>query len=114
MAGMSDQQKLTVQWGLQPPETAIGAWGARAIYTPPDGIDLVYDRKSVAGAHEDVIKWLSRTGLEKLRKLLRGARLGQDSDEMVYVSDGRFTLAATPRRSFGYLFIGAWEEAGKE
>lgn len=52
-------EQLRLDWGLQPPPSAVAAWGARAIFDNGNGsIDLLHDRQSCAGADEAAKKQL--------------------------------------------------------
>jgi hypothetical protein len=77
-------------------------------------IDLLWDRQSMVGGTEKERKqlqsWLNSKGLKKLKKECEAQRLIGDCEVTVWVRDGKFVLYANPRRSYGYLYIGAWME----
>jgi len=103
----------TYWFGRQPPATALRAWGARAIYQNL-AIDLVWDRQSwqpdekPPAAFEE---WVNKVGLPWLRKECKARYLRGDSSEVLSFSDGAYTIEACPNRSFGYLYIVAYEAA---
>jgi hypothetical protein len=115
-------ENLIRGWGRNVPEELHGkiavTWGARAIYTG-QYIDLLHDRMTwtVPGQELDIEKhrplvnsldhWLSKKGLPFLRNEAKG--LYPDDDRVVTLDDGRFHIEASPQRSFGYLYIRAWE-----
>jgi len=123
-------------WGLQPPDGATAAWGARAIYTfdhraamsnltkagkqrvrgrkPARVVDLLHDRQGGVGepaALTGLAGWINRVGLPWLRAEVDRLRLACDSAQVVTYTDGSYTIAASPKASHGYLYIGAWEVA---
>ena len=103
-----------LEWGLQPPADATMAWGARAIYKPGEGrysIDLLWDRQSMEGGTASERKalshWINTKGLKAMR-LLAPRNLGADSGESVHWTDGKYMIEASPRESYGYLYIVAY------
>ncbi len=123
---------FTLEWGITPPleAGATAAWGARAIYQlnrfqrdyrpkkgpgsrekPEATVDIVWDRKAAAGderALKQLCTWLDKKGLKRLRQLCHKQCLTQDSDDTITITDGKFTIVASPRGSYGYLYLGAW------
>lgn len=100
-------------WGIPAPEGAKVSWGARAIYTAPTGIDLLWDRQSMDGLEEDraaLSKWINKTGLPGLKKVLKSDYLASDENREVEFKGGGYVIRANPRASHGYLYIGAWPE----
>jgi hypothetical protein len=102
-------------WGLPAPKGVKTSWGARAIYSPPAGIDIVWDRQGINGAEEDckgLLSWINKKGLKGLTKILgkKGNYLASDEDRVVEFREGGFVITANPRGSHGYLYIGAWPE----
>jgi len=106
-----------LQWGIQPPDgpdTIVAcAWSARAIY---DGrtVDVLHDRQDVCGAPGDraaLVRWLDERALPHLRDLAAGRDLPgtRDQHEVRVRGDG-YVLVADPRRSSGYLYLGAWAD----
>jgi hypothetical protein len=123
-------------FGIRPPDGIPGAaWGARAIYRlkrervyrngrpAKNGaqrtvaeIDLVWDRQSWQGGsnrERDALKgWINRRGLVALRRACAKAYLAGNSDELVTVERDGYVITASPKRSHGYLYIGAWKVSG--
>lgn len=77
-------------------------------------IELLWDRQGMTGGtkaeREELQKWLNSKGLKALKKECEARALGGSDDETVWVRDGKFSLCANPRASYGYLYIGAWVE----
>lgn len=93
-----------MSWGIKAPEGAKASWGARAIFQ--DGrVEIVWDRQGGTG-DEELISWLNAKGIKQLRKLAKD--LASDEDREVRYQDGEFVVAANPRGSYGYLYLGAW------
>jgi len=94
-------------------------------------IDILWDRQGFAAFAEDgtpistdardkqdnpvtapdvlkLQKWINKKGMAKLRAACVKQYLSGDSADVVTIEEGLFTLVASPRRSYGYLYIGAW------
>ena len=100
-------------WGIKAPEGVATHWGARAIYKAPTGIDLLWDRQSMDGLQADreaLSKWINKTGLPGLKKLLKKEYLASDEMREVEFREGGYVIKANPRSSHGYLYLGAWPE----
>lgn len=136
-AALPVSMPLELAWGLQPPPNTPLAWGARAIYqlgsheekffgngkrrkspktVTTASIDLLYDRQGTARDESTTSEadakalstWLNNVGLPKLRQLCVSEYLTGDSDDTVeFASDG-YAIKASPRGSYGYLYIVAW------
>jgi hypothetical protein len=122
---------LTPQWGYKSAAMdAVAAWGARAIYThnrsayeanhtkagkirkrgrvPWMHVELLWDRMEAVGdadAAKKLTAWLDKVALPKLR-----AEIELDTTEggNYTIEDNDFTLHASPRSSYGYLYMTAW------
>jgi hypothetical protein len=126
-------QHLPLAWGLQPPPEAQIAWGGRAIYKLQDNptirrggrvvsrasttasIDIPHDRQSGAftpGVTERDRKlfdiWLNKKGLPELRRACVKQYVTSDSNDEITVEQDKYRLKASPRASYGYLYIVAW------
>jgi hypothetical protein len=118
---------------------AVRAWGARAIlrnervvkpvkrkgrtvghdYDMKVSVDMVGDRSQYRGPDitsaeaKAFFKWIDKTGIPELCKAVQEAGLGLDEDRPITVGktgDGpKYTLVANPRKSYGYLYVVAWE-----
>jgi len=99
-------------WGLEPPDAATSAWGARAIYTTdPMVIDLLVDRQSAFGPRmRTLIDWMNEDGLPALKREILAHDVLPADQQRIEILDGAFKLAASPRGSHGYLYIVAWAE----
>jgi hypothetical protein len=120
-------------FGLRPPEGYDGvAWGARAIYSMEDrvrparrgfapmrksvpSIDLVPDRQSWTGAPDDrraMSAWVNKKGMKLLERALTKEFITPDTHDAVVVRGDGYVMKASPRGSYGYLYIVCWQEAG--
>jgi hypothetical protein len=126
-------------FGLPLPEgvNAVRHWGARAIlrldrhvrpikrkgrivgrdYTTTTVIEMVPDRSQYRGSDIEspeakaFFRWLDKTALPQLRKDADKRGLAPDDELMLMIDDGCYHLRANPRKSYGYLYIVAWEDA---
>jgi hypothetical protein len=92
-------------------------WGARAIFQPQlkNPIDLLPDRQTwnptPANKHPLLRPWLDNEALPWLRQQIKEKGIGSGSSEvLIYhrTKHENYTLMASPQRSYGYLYIGAW------
>jgi len=90
-------------------------WGARAIFKNPDCLDIVHDRQqfnnyasSFRKPREDLWAWAQEKGVPRLRKELVKQSVSTRDACLVTVLDSNYTIIADPRKSAGYLYIGAW------
>lgn len=96
-------------WGLDALPGAAWHWSARAILR--DGaVDLVWDRQGVEGeaSEEDrkaIGAWLDAKAIPLLRAEARTVDPGSHA-WIEFAGDG-YRLRASPRRSFGYLYLSA-------
>lgn len=106
-----------IHFGLKPPGDHRGWWGARAIYRDRS-IDLLHDRQQFVGDPNTCAAlqaWLNETALPKLRALAAEFTLpSPEENGLVVISGGGFRLHASPRSSYGYLYIGAWDDPEAE
>jgi hypothetical protein len=119
-----------------PPGTPT--WGARAIFSvtsskepvryksgPKKGqlklgeyrfalrynVELLWDRQQFHGTDGKQLQdWINNKGLRLLKDQLHDNGISPSDDATVTVSDGCFNILASPKRSFGYLYIVAWQE----
>ncbi len=100
---------------------AKAAWGARALFRQGTGppaygpqiIDLLWDRQDMLGPEPERLElqeWIDSKGLPALRQAVEDMNLQTTSTETVTIKDGKFRMKASPKRSHGYLYIGAWME----
>jgi hypothetical protein len=110
-----------VHWGLQPgPEDHVRPpiWGARAIYHEDSAsFDLLHDRQDCSdGTDEEraaLVAWLDTHGLPALRAAVARERPSAAGREIIEIRQDGFVLRASPRRSYGYLYVGAWRVAAR-
>src|SRR5262245_59154844 len=132
---MSD---LAKHWfGLPVPEgvTPVRAWGARAILRTEwvvkpvkrkgktvgrdsetkVSVETLADRSQYRGPDitapeaKAFFAWLDQKGMPTLRKTADKLGLDPGEDTELPVDDGKYHLRANPRKSYGYLYIVAWE-----
>lgn len=92
------------------PEAVTTAWGARMIF--PN--DLVHDRQDMQGEERDaLVRWLndgplrwSRNHAHDLHQRYKISKEG--SQKVILYKDGRGVIVASPKSSYGYLYIAAW------
>jgi hypothetical protein len=115
---MSDQ----LRFGLNPPVGVETAWGARWIIDPEGRVDEVCDRTDVIGPEDrrrELLAYLNdhvgRAPHQAAGELLRsGALRWSDETTVTLYDDEVVTVVGNPRRSFGYLYVGAWFKADIE
>jgi hypothetical protein len=122
---------LELQWGLPPPPTATVAWGARAIYqlrhyaenytrrvhgrvqrytrdkTIAD-IDIPFDRQCAVGDDKErkaLRRFINKKAIKKIQKLCIERYITQDSETLITVALDGYIIEASPRASYGYLYI---------
>jgi hypothetical protein len=116
---------LKLKFGMQPPAGVKIAWGARAIYSLERlcnsgdlGIDILFDRQDIQGGTEEdrfrLVEVVNTTLLPDLRRECRSRYVEPFSVETVVVETvvgehESYKLVASPLRSYGYLYIGAWK-----
>ena len=108
-----------LRFGLNPPEGVQTAWGARWIIDPQGWVDEVWDRTDAIGPDDrrrELLDYLdARVGYtphQKARQLLERGELSWSQDTTVTLYDDEtITVVGNPRRSFGYLYVGAWFKA---
>jgi len=99
-------------FGRNPPEDAETAWGARAIYVgDPPFIDLLPDRQGWRGeagpARKALAAWVNAKGLPNIKEACVG--LVGSSAEVVSWTDGSRVIEASPNRSYGHLYLVAYD-----
>lgn len=83
-------------------------WGARAILS--NGyVDVVWDRCQMVGGTDAersaLARWIDKVGMPAIRKLAKAMTGDQDFEERF--EQGGYFIVANPKRSHGYLYIGA-------
>jgi hypothetical protein len=103
-------------WGLRPPAdaTPVAAYGCRAILGRlADGqqtIEIVHDRQSFHPVRFSPAfqRWLASGFLAWIRSNCGGKFIDEGGEKMLQLDAAPFHARATARKSFGYLYIGAW------
>src|SRR5215831_2061405 len=99
----------TSYWfGRHAPETAIRAWGARAIYHQGarNPIELLWDRQSYKPdepSDHEFESWINTVALPWLRAELNGQWVPSNSEQVFTFESGKYVIEASPQRSFGYI-----------
>jgi hypothetical protein len=116
-------------FGIKPETPKTIWWGARALYErnhdPLTGKDydrrgrftfaLLWDRQQIEGGtpeeREAFSYWIDKKAMPALRKLVKAEcrtrdGLAPDSDREIAVELEGYRIVASPRRSYGYLYIG--------
>jgi len=106
-----------LSWGLQPPEGAPAAWGARAIQLD-DTLDFVPNRQSVYSKSEGTTMALTavldRPGMRKLimerytEAYNSGKLLPSEAGEVTLFEDLVLVVKADTKGSYGYVYIVAY------
>ncbi len=105
-----------LRFGINPPAGVETAWGARWIIDPQGWVDQVWDRTDAIGPDErrrELLDYLNDSvgdaPHQKARRLLeRGELSWSDDTRVTLYEDETVTVVGNPRRSFGYLYVGAW------
>ncbi len=123
---------LPIPEGVEP----VRAWGARAILRNDPAkkpvkkkgrivgydttivvtFDVLHDRQTYRGPDitkpeaKAFFRWIDTVGLATLGKMADKTGLAPSDDIELPVDDGKYHLRANPRRSYGYLYIVAWED----
>jgi hypothetical protein len=108
-----------LRFGLNPPDGVETAWGARWIIDPHGRVDEVWDRTDAVGPDDrrrELLDYLhARVGHaphQRATQLLERGELSWSQDATVTLYDDEaVTVVGNPRRSFGYLYVGAWFKA---
>ncbi len=108
-----------LRFGLNPPDGVETAWGARWIIDPHGSVDEVWDRTDAVGPDDrrrELLDYLhARVGHaphQHASRLLERGELSWSQDAPVTLYDDEaVTVVGNPRRSFGYLYVGAWFKA---
>jgi hypothetical protein len=77
-------------------------------------IDLLWDRQGGIGdsaARAPLMAWINKVGLPALRLACAAAYLTPDSEARLTISRDGYTITASPRSSYGYLYVTAYPEA---
>ncbi len=104
-------------FGLHPrtEDEIAGAWGARAILTGSSKnqwVDLLSNRQqALPDAPAEFIAWLKGPMMTWLEGRCGERWIDPASGDLFRLDDGVFHAIASPQRSYGYLYIGAWMEA---
>jgi hypothetical protein len=108
-----------LRFSLIPPSGVETAWGARWIIDPEGRVDEVWDRTDAIGPDDrrrELLAYLNdhvgRAAQETAAELLRSGRLRwSDEAAVMLYEDEVVTVVGNPRRSFGYVYVGAWFKA---
>lgn len=109
---------ITVPYGLGHviPDTALAAWGMRAIVRQDGGFDILGDRMGTDGGphSRDLLMLLNqRLPMDEVRDicgefLIEGIMHTREAEDFILYSDDVLTVHANTNASAGYLYITAW------
>jgi hypothetical protein len=103
-------------FGLRPETDGeiVAAWGARAILVrsrKAQYVDLLHDRQqAMPYPPAEFVAWLDGPMMAWLKGGCGQSVIDPGSYETFRLDDGVFHAIASPRRSFGYFYVGAWME----
>ena len=105
-----------LRFGINPPAGVQTAWGARWIIDPDGRVDQVWDRTDAIGPDDrrhELLGYLNdhvgHAPQQQAEQLLgRGELSWSDDARVTLYEDEVVTVVANPKRSFGYLYVGAW------
>ncbi|KPK66799.1 MAG: hypothetical protein AMS21_01195 [Gemmatimonas sp. SG8_38_2] len=80
-------------------------------------LDVVWDRQGGACVDEadrpelnKLLEWVSENGIQLLRDEARKVKLHESSGELITIKRDGYVLMASPKKSYGYMYCGAWKE----
>jgi hypothetical protein len=99
-------------FGRKPPSAGYSGpwWGARAIYQGTI-IDLLADRQSTVGTADErdaLERWL-KGAIAEMREKVKAERPSTREATVLVIERDGYRLEASPQRSYGYLYLGAWK-----
>jgi hypothetical protein len=99
------------------PETATGAWSARAIVTQDGMFDIPHDRQDFHGDPDILDALTNRFPLTELKDTIRellvcGDMSTRKQETFILFQDDVLTVVADTNASAGYCYIGAWVVPG--
>lgn len=98
-----------LSFGLQPDRPCVACWGARAIYHTAGGyVDILWDRQDAVGDRDhvkSVCAWFNEFGRAMLQAKIEETELPTYSCTGVEIEAGSMRLIASPRGSYGYLYL---------
>ena len=104
-------QNVQLEWGLTPIPKGeyVAVWGARAILEDGE-ISLLHDRQQMLGgtdAKEMLCDWINTVGLPHLKRHIKANHWNGRTEDLFTFDRWPFQLRASPRRSYGYLYLTA-------
>jgi hypothetical protein len=107
---MIDMSKL--EWELRPfrKMDVLAAYGARTIFQRSE-IEFLRDRQQFLGNEEQreaLCNWINNKALPAMKTHIRENFWDQETDEIFTLNDWPFVLEASPKCSYGYLYISAY------
>lgn len=100
-----------INWGLRPfHEEAEAFFGCRMIFQHGQ-LSYLPGRGSEAGTDkniDDLIAWVNSKGIPQLRKYIKSQGWTERSSDTFVLEDGEKRLEASPRASYGYMYISAY------
>jgi len=111
---------LKPEFGLAPGSAKPFAYGARAIFKRDSAqahVDFVWDRQQITGGTDEERRvfaaWMKEVGLSRIIRnmCMENDLYPSDSAKVIQFVDG-YEIQISPRRSYGYLYIGVWPIEG--
>lgn len=114
---MKGMKILNYRFGLYPENTVPKSyWGARAIFWKGSDykLDIPRERQTFEGEKEDskeLMNWINSTFLIWLGKQADSNFYNHCQNKLITLDseDGRFHGQACSNKSYGYMYIGCWE-----
>lgn len=105
----------TLAYGLRDavPDTAIAAWGARAIIGQDGHVDIPFDRQDMVGDSTAMRFALEAIPPGRLREIIQSKLanreiLTREAERVTLFDNGQITVVANSNASAGYLYIAAY------
>jgi hypothetical protein len=111
--------KLAFGLGYAVPETAVAAWGCRAIVKQTGDVDVLWDRQDLQGTDDGkaaLKAWINAGPFKAWQNvataLLRAHEMQtRESKQFVLYEDAAGIIVGDTHASAGYLYVAAWLKA---
>jgi hypothetical protein len=111
-----NEATLTPEWGLRPGRAVPISYGARAIFNRGEKLDFLWDRNQIIGGTPEergaFSKWVNANVPKIAAKMIKDFGLEPSDAAVVTGYQDGIEVMISPRKSFGYLYIGAWPTDG--
>lgn len=101
-----------LNWGYRPFRSidTLAVYGARTIFQN-GSIEFLHDRQQFLGseaAKSVLCKWINSKALPELKKYIREKGWTTATEEVFSFEKGAFAMDASPRASYGYIYLTAY------